>query len=95
MGRKRRKDLCAKLFAGSGLSLIHILLKSKGVVYGDNGNLNTATLFVLPHGSTTRAQVGNPSETKAVTYSGELFKYTTENGVKKPLAGAELSLIHI
>lgn len=68
------------------------VLKSKGVVYGDNGNLNTATLFVLPNGSTTRAQVGNPSETKAVTYSGELFKYTTENGVKKPLAGAEFTI---
>ncbi|CCX72644.1 surface protein Spb1 [Firmicutes bacterium CAG:83] len=69
------------------------VLKSKGVVYGDNGNLNTATLFVLPNGSTTRAQVGNPSETKAVTYSGELFKYTTENGVKKPLAGAEFTIV--
>lgn len=69
------------------------VLKSKGVVYGDNGNLNTATLFVLPNGSTTRAQVGNPSETKAVTYSGELFKYTTENGVKKPLAGAEFTIM--
>ena len=68
------------------------VLKSKGVVYGDNGNVNTATLFVLPNGSTTRAQVGNPSATKAVTYSGELFKYTTENGVKKPLAGAEFTI---
>lgn len=68
------------------------VLKSKGVVYGDNGNVNTATLFVLPNGSATRAQVGNPSEAKAVTYSGELFKYTTENGVKKPLAGAEFTI---
>lgn len=68
------------------------VLKSKGVVYGDNGNLNTATLFVLPNGSTTRAQVGNPSEAKAVTYSAELFKYTTENGVKKSLAGAEFTI---
>lgn len=68
------------------------VLKSKGVVYGDNGNLNTATLFVLPNESTTRAQVGNPSEAKAVTYSGELFKYTTENGVKKPLAGAKFTI---
>ena len=69
------------------------VLKSKGVIYGDNGNLNTATLFVLPKESTTRAQVGNPSEAKAVTYSGELFKYTTENGVKKPLAGAEFTIM--
>lgn len=69
------------------------VLKSKGVVYGDNGNLNTATLFVLPNDSTGRAQVGEPSETKAVTYSGELFKYTTENGVKKPLAGAEFTIV--
>ena len=69
------------------------VLKSKGVVYGDNGNLNTATLFVLPNESTTRAQVGNPSEAKAVTYSSELFKYTTENGVKKPLAGAEFTIM--
>ena len=69
------------------------VLKSKDVVYGDNGNLNTATLFVLPNGSTTRAQVGNPSETKAVTYSGELFKYTTENGSKKPLADAEFTIM--
>ena len=68
------------------------VLKSKGVIYGDNGNLNTATLFVLPNDSTTRAQVGNPSEAKAVTYSGELFKYTTENGSKKPLAGAEFTI---
>ena len=68
------------------------MLKSKDVVYGDNGNLNTATLFVLPNGSTTRAQVGEPSEAKAVTYSGELFKYTTENGDKKPLAGAEFTI---
>lgn len=68
------------------------VLKSKGVVYGDNGNLNTATLFVLPNDSTGRAQVGEPSETKAVTYSGELFKYTTENGGKKPLAGAEFTI---
>ena len=69
------------------------VLKSKGVVYGDNGNLNTATLFVLPNGSTTRAQVGDPSEAKAVTYSAELFKYTTENGVKKSLAGAEFTIM--
>lgn len=68
------------------------VLKSKGVVYGDNGNVNTATLFVLPNESTTRAQVGEPSEAKAVTYSGELFKYTTENGVKKPLPGAEFTI---
>ena len=68
------------------------VLKSKGVIYGDNGNLNTATLFVQPSDSTTRAQVGDPSETKAVTYSGELFKYTTENGAKKPLAGAEFTI---
>lgn len=69
------------------------VLKSKGVVYGDNGNLNTATLFVVPKDSTERAQVGNPSEAKAVTYSGELFKYTTENsGAKKPLAGAEFTI---
>lgn len=69
------------------------VLKSKGVIYGDNGNLNTATLFVVPKDSTERAQVGNPSEAKAVTYSGELFKYTTENGVKKPLAGAEFTIM--
>lgn len=68
------------------------VLKSKGVVYGDNGNLNTATLFVLPNDSTERAQLGEPSETKVVTYSGELFKYTTENGVRKPLAGAEFTI---
>ena len=68
------------------------VLKSKGVTYGDNGNLNTATLFVLPNNSTSRAQVGKPSEAKAVTYSGELFKYTTENDVKKPLAGAEFTI---
>lgn len=68
------------------------MLKSKGVIYGDNGNPNTATLFVLPNGSTTRAQVGDPSNAKAVTYSGELFKYTMENGVKKPLAGAEFTI---
>lgn len=68
------------------------VLKSKDVIYGDNGNLNTATLFVLPNGSTTRAQVGKRSEATAVTYSGELFKYTTENGVKKPLAGAEFTI---
>lgn len=69
------------------------VLKSKDVIYGDNGNLNTATLFVLPNESTTRAQVGNPSEAKAVTYSSELFKYTTANGVKKPLAGAEFTIM--
>lgn len=68
------------------------VLKSKGVIYGDNGNLNTATLYVLPKDSTTRAQVGEPSEAKAVTYSGELFKYTTQNGAKKPLAGAEFTI---
>lgn len=68
------------------------MLKSEGVIYGDNGNPNTATLFVLPNGSTERAQVGDPSAAKAVTYSGELFKYTTENGVKKPLAGAEFTI---
>lgn len=69
------------------------VLKSKGVIYGDNGNLNTATLYVLPNGSETRAQVGERSEAKAVTYSGELFKYTTENGVKKTLAGAEFTIM--
>lgn len=69
------------------------VLKSKGVIYGDNGNLNTATLFVVPKDSTERAQVGNPSEAKAVTYSGELFKYTTANGAKKPLAGAEFTIM--
>ena len=68
------------------------VLKSKGVVYGDNGNPNTATLFVLPNGSTERAQVGDPSVATAVTYSAELFKYTTENGVKKSLAGAEFTI---
>lgn len=68
------------------------VLKSKGVVYGDNGNLNTATLFVVPKDSTERAQVGNPSVTQAVTYSGELFKYTTANGAKKPLAGAKFTI---
>lgn len=68
------------------------VLKSKGVIYGDNGNLNTATLFVLPNDSTERALVGKPSEAKAVTYSSELFKYTTENDVKKPLAGAEFTI---
>lgn len=68
------------------------VLKSKGVIYGDNGNLNTATLYVLPNGSTTKAQVSDLSETKAVTYSSELFKYTTENGDKKPLAGAEFTI---
>lgn len=69
------------------------VLKSKGVTYGDKGNLNTATLYVLPNGSTERALVGDSSETKAVTYSGELFKYTTENGAKKPLAGAEFTIV--
>ena len=68
------------------------VLKSKGVVYGDNGNRNTATLFVLPKDSTAKAQVGEPSVAKAVTYSGELLKYTTENGGKKPLAGAEFTI---
>ena len=68
------------------------VLKSKGVVYGDNGNVNTATLFVLPNGSTERAQVGKPSEATAVTYSGALLKYTTENDVKKTLAGAEFTI---
>lgn len=69
------------------------VLKSKGVVYGDNGNVNTATLFVLPNGSTAKAQVGDPSKATAVTYSSELFKYTTENGAKKPLAGAEFTIM--
>lgn len=69
------------------------VLKSKGVVYGDNGNLNTATLYVLPNGSTAKAQLGEPSVAKAVTYSGELFKYTTENGAKKALAGAEFTIV--
>ena len=68
------------------------VLKSKDVIYGDNGNLNTATLYVLPNGSTAKAQVGDLSEARAVTYSSELFKYTTENGVKKPLAGAEFTI---
>lgn len=68
------------------------VLKSKGVAYGDNGNANTATLFVLPNDSTERAQLGSPSVAAAVTYSGELFKYTTENGVKKPLAGAKFTI---
>ena len=68
------------------------MLKSEGVIYGDNGNPNTATLFVLPNGSTERAQVGDPSVATAVTYSAELFKYTTENGVKKSLAGAEFTI---
>lgn len=69
------------------------VLKSKDVVYGDNGNVNTATLFVLPNDSTERAQLGSPSKATAVTYSGELFKYTTENGAKKPLAGAEFTIV--
>lgn len=69
------------------------VLKSKGVVYGDNGNANTATLYVLPNDSTERAQLGEPSVAKAVTYSSELFKYTTENGVRKPLAGAEFTIM--
>ena len=69
------------------------VLKSKGVVYGDNGNVNTATLFVLPNGSTERAQVGKPSEATAVTYSGALLKYTTENDVKKTLAGAAFTIM--
>ena len=68
------------------------MLKSKGVAYGDNGNQNTATLYVLPNGSTEKAQVGDRSKATAVTYSSELFKYTTENGVKKPLAGAEFTI---
>lgn len=68
------------------------VLKSKGVVYSDNGNPNTATLYVLPNGSTAKAQLGDPSVARAVTYSSELFKYTTENGVKKPLAGAEFTI---
>lgn len=68
------------------------MLKSKDVVYGDKGNLNTATLYVLPNGSTERALVGEPSVAKAVTYSSELFKYTTENGAQKPLAGAEFTI---
>lgn len=69
------------------------VLKSKGVVYGDNGNRNTATLYVLPNGSTAKAQLGDPSVAKAVTYSSELFKYTTENNGKKPLAGAEFTIM--
>ena len=69
------------------------VLKSKGVIYSDNGNPNTATLYVLPNGSTAKAQVGNPSKATAVTYSSELFKYTTENGAKKPLAGAEFTIM--
>ena len=69
------------------------VLKSKDVVYGDNGNRNTATLFVLPNDSTERAQVDHSSEATAVTYSGELFKYTTENDVKKPLPGAEFTIM--
>lgn len=69
------------------------VLKSNGVIYGDNGNLNTATLYVLPNGSAAKAQLGEPSVAKAVTYSGELFKYTTENGGKKPLAGAEFTIV--
>ena len=69
------------------------MLKSEGVIYGDNGNPNTATLFVLPNGSTERAQVGDPSVATAVTYSAELFKYTTENGSKKPLADAEFTIM--
>lgn len=69
------------------------VLKSKGVAYGDNGNANTATLYVLPNGSTAKAQVGDRSVATAVTYSSELFKYTTENGVRKPLAGAEFTIM--
>lgn len=68
------------------------VLKSKDVTYGDNGNANTATLYVLPNDSTERAQLGDPSVAKAVTYSSELFKYTTENSGKKPLAGAEFTI---
>lgn len=68
------------------------VLKSEGVIYSDNGNPNTATLFVQPNGSTAKAQVGEPSVAKAVTYSSELFKYTTENGAQKPLAGAKFTI---
>lgn len=68
------------------------VLKSEGVIYGDNGNLNTATLYVLPNGSTGKAQLGEPSVAKAVTYSSELFKYTMENGAQKPLAGAKFTI---
>ena len=68
------------------------VLKSEGVIYSDDGNPNTATLFVLPNDSTAKARVGAPSVAKAVTYSSELFKYTTENNGKKPLAGAEFTI---
>lgn len=68
------------------------VLKSEGVIYSDDGNPNTATLFVLPNGSTEIARVGEPSVAKAVTYSSELFKYTTENGAQKPLAGAKFTI---
>ena len=64
-------------------------LKSPGVVYGDNGNNNTATLFVLPENSENREQVGDPSTAKAVTYSGSLFKCDADN---KPLSGAEFTI---
>ena len=65
------------------------VLKSKGVIYGDNGNNNTATLFVLPENSENREQVGDPSTAKAVTYSGSLFKCAAQN---KPLSGAEFTI---
>ncbi len=70
-------------------------LKSNGVIYGDNGNLNTATLFVQPEDpTTTKSQVDDPSEAKAVTYSAELFKFTYgDNNVKNPLAGAEFEIV--
>lgn len=68
------------------------VLKSKDVTYGENGNRNTATLYVVPNGSTAKAQLGDSSVARAVTYSSELFKYTTENGVRKPLAGAEFTI---
>ncbi len=70
------------------------VLKSRGVIYGDNGNLNTATLYVQPENSTTKSQVDEPSAAKAVTYSAELFKFTYgDNSVKNPLAGAEFQIV--
>lgn len=64
-------------------------LKSPGVIYGDNGNDNTATLYVLPDNSTSTGQVGDPSTVKAVTYSGALFKCDADNN---PLSGAEFTI---
>lgn len=88
--------ILSMLLANAKANVIKItyegVLKSADVVYGDNGNLNTATLFVLPNDSVTKAQVDDPSEAKAVTCSGELFKYTTDNGAKKPLADAEFEV---